>query len=117
MANEKYVDISKLITDHFEPQKNKIMSKIKFRDTILHLNENINAYFVRLKTAAAACEFTAPDDEILLQLIQGCYDKRAKIKATQETITLGDMLKFMRTIEATNEASAPNYKINKVLAN
>ena len=71
---------------------------------------------MRLKTAAV-CEFTAPDDEIFWQLIQECNDKRAKIKATQETITLGDMLKFMRSIEATNEASAPNYKINKVLAN
>ena len=86
------------------------MSRIKFRDTIQYLNENIDAYYIRLKTAAAACEFTASDDEILLQLIQGCNDKRAKIKATQETITLGDMLKFLRSIEATNEASATNYK-------
>jgi hypothetical protein len=55
------------------------MSKIKFRETVQHLDENIDAYYVRLKTAAAACEFTSPDDEILLQLIQGCIDKRAKM--------------------------------------
>ena len=86
------------------------MSKIKFRDTVQHLNENIDAYYVRLKTAAAACEFTSPDDEILLQLIQGCIDKRAKIKATQDTITLADMLKFLRSIETTCEASKTSYK-------
>ena len=86
------------------------MSKIKFRDTVQHLNENIDAYYVRLKTAAAACEFTSPDDEILLQLIQGCIDKRTKIKATQDTITLADMLKFLRSIETTCEASKTSYK-------
>jgi hypothetical protein len=91
------------------------MSKIKFRDTVQHLNENIDAYYVRLKTAAAACEFTSPDDEILLQLIQGCIDKRAKIKATQDTITLADMLKFLRSIETTCELQKQVTKKRKVL--
>ncbi len=91
------------------------MSKIEFRDTVQHLNENIYAFYVRLKTAAAACEFTSPDDEILLQLIQGCIDIRAKIKATQDTITLADMLKFLRSIETTCEASKTSYKKRKVL--
>jgi hypothetical protein len=53
---------------------------------------------------------TSPHDEILLQLIKGCIYKRAKIKAIQDTITLAYMLKFLRSIETTCEASKTSYK-------
>ena len=109
--DETYADISKLISDHFAPQKNLNMCKLKFRDTNQLMGENIDSYYVRLKTAAVACEFTKPDDEILLQLIQGCNDKRVKIKASQEVITLENLLKFIHSLEYSSESNtAPSYR-------
>ena len=40
-ANEKYKDISKLISDHFAPQKNLNISKLKFGQIIKQLMQNL----------------------------------------------------------------------------
>jgi hypothetical protein len=110
-ADEKYAEISKLISDHFAPQKNLNMSRLKFRETSHHIGESIDEYFVRLKTAARECEFADTDNEILLQLIQGCNDKRVKLKASQETISLANLLKFIQSLEYSTEiSSAPGYR-------
>ena len=110
-ADEKYADIAKLITNHFAPQKNLNMSKLKFRETCQYQGENVDSYYVRLKTAAVQCEFgTSNNDEILLQLIQGSIDKRVKLKASQETVTLDNLLKYIRSLEFSSEVSVSSYK-------
>ena len=110
-ADEKYAEISKLITDHFAPQKNLNLAKLKFREISQHEGENIKSFHVRLKTAAVPCEFTDAPGEILLQMIQGSNDKRVKLKASQETITLENLLKYIESLEfCTEEANIQHYK-------
>ncbi|RNA00863.1 Retrovirus-related Pol poly from transposon [Brachionus plicatilis] len=77
--DEKYAVIKKMFSDYFLPQKNIDMQ------TYQRQGEGIDAYSVRLKTLATSCEFgTSTDREIKLQLIQGCLDKRIKLKAAQD---------------------------------
>lgn len=71
--------------------------------------ESIDAYYVRLKMLAKDCEFGEKlDNEIKLQIISTCSDKRIKYKAAQETIELKDLLKFAQALEYGSEAIGNN---------
>ena len=112
-ANEKYTDISKLLTDHFAPQKNVTMNRIKFRELHQYSGEGIKSYYVRLKTASVDCEFTKIEEEIALQLIQGSNDRRVKLKAAQEDIKLEALLKFIESLEFSSEVNNNNLSYKK----
>lgn len=43
------------------------------------------------------------DDELRLQLLQGCFDKRVKLKLTHENLSLQDLLKYARSLEFCSE--------------
>ncbi|RNA25237.1 Retrovirus-related Pol poly from transposon, partial [Brachionus plicatilis] len=103
--DEKYAVVKKMFSDCFSPQKNIDMSTLQFRQTYQRQGEGIDACSVRLKTLATSCEFgTSTDREIKLQLIQGCLDKRIKLKAAQDNVTLEEILKFAQSLEFSSEA-------------
>ena len=111
--DEKYADISKLLTDHFAPQKNTNVSILTFRQASQRQAEGIDAFVVCLKTLASACGFgTDAETKVKLQVMQGCLDKRVKIKASQEdTISFAGLIKFAQALEFSAEAlSGPWFK-------
>ncbi|RNA04235.1 Retrovirus-related Pol poly from transposon [Brachionus plicatilis] len=107
--DEKYDDVKTMLSNYFSPQKNVDMATIQFRQTFQRQGEGIDSFSVRLKTLAAACKLgTSADNEIKLQLIQGCLDKRIKLKAEQDNVNLADLLKFSQSLEFSSEAVNTN---------
>jgi hypothetical protein len=72
-ANHQYADVVMVLSDHFEPQKNLTYEKFRYGQMTQRGCESINDFKVRLRVAAAKCEFeTRTDEEILRQLVFGC---------------------------------------------
>ena len=110
--DEKFEEIVKVITDHFSPQKNTGMSILVFRQAQQRLGEGIDTFYVRLRALATDCEFGVKlDNEIALQIVQGCTDKRVKVKAAQEFLIFDKLLAFAQSLEFCSEiASSSLYK-------
>lgn len=99
----KLEDVTKLITNHFAPQVNVDEQILKFRKMHQMPGESIDSFIIRLKTQAEYCKFTSKDNEIKLQVITGCISNKIKQKATQETITYDDLVKYARSLEGIQD--------------
>lgn len=105
-AEEKYDDIVKLLNEYFEPQKNVDMNVLIFRQASQRAGESIDKFYVRLKGLASDCEFADDTEEqIKLQILSTCIDKRIRVKAAQEKMDLASVLKFGQALEHGAEAA------------
>ena len=105
--DEKYKDIVKLLDEYFSPQVNTDSETLIFRRASQRQGESINSFYIRLKTLSAGCNFGDKDqiaNQIKLQIIQTCLDKRIKVKAAQESMNLDAVLKFAQALESGSEA-------------
>ena len=70
-ATDKYADVCKVIAEHFKPYEDVETQTVKFRQLHQRSNETIEAFMVRLKTAAVSCIFTDLNTQLKLQIIMG----------------------------------------------
>lgn len=101
-ATDKYADVCKVIAEHFKPYEDVETQTVKFRQLHQRSNETIEAFMVRLKTAAVSCKFTDLNTQLKLQIIMGTNSKRVKTKGMQESTALSDLVKYARALEASN---------------
>lgn len=94
-----YEVIKQSLTDYFTPKKNTAYETFKFRQTSQKEDENIDAFHIRLRSAAALCEFHDVDKEILGQIIQGCTSSRVRRKALKDNLNLQQVLDDARSLE------------------
>ena len=100
-TGDKYEDVCKAITAHFKPYEDVEVQTIKFRQIHQRSNETIEAFMIRLRSAAVSCKFSDLDVQLKLQIIMGTNSKRVKTKGMQESTSLIDLIKFGRALEAS----------------
>ena len=66
---DKFADVTKKLSAHFNPKRNKYFEIHKFRQTAQLDGESLDAYVTRLGGLAQHCGFTNPDSEIISQII------------------------------------------------
>ena len=107
---DKFDDVTKVISDHFRPLKDTEAEIVKFRHLQQRLGETIDAFVIRLRTAAKGCEFGQQAElEIKLQIIMTATSTRVRQKGKAESVTLADLCKFARAIELEAQSSKATY--------
>jgi hypothetical protein len=91
------------INHHFEPEKCTDYHVYAFRNTTQKSSENLADYHMRLKLLAKRCEFADEDNEIRLQIIQGCTSKRLRRKAMEAQLSLSKMLSTAQAMELADQ--------------
>lgn len=66
-------------------------------------HEKVTEFYTRLQLIARKCEFSDSDLEIKRQLIQGTISARLRRKAIEQSLTLDQILKNARAMEAAEE--------------
>eukprot|EP00794_Sanderia_malayensis_P021135 gene21135-23211_t len=56
------------LTEHFEPQRNKLYEVYKFRQAAQQPNETIDKFHTRLRSLAQSCEFTTEDMDFQIMI-------------------------------------------------
>ena len=93
-GEDKDFDVAvKKLTDYFAPKQNTDFEIYKFRQAIQSPEENLEAYYTRLRKLAATCNFENPNEEIKRQIIQGCTSSSLRRHALKsDKLTLTDLL-------------------------
>ncbi|XP_064488499.1 uncharacterized protein K02A2.6-like [Ornithodoros turicata] len=95
-----YKTAVKCLTEHFAPKKNTVFERHVFRQARQEPGETLDQFQVRLRRLGATCEFTAIEDEIVSQIIEGTSSQKLRRAALRETdITLEKLLSTGRSIE------------------
>lgn len=102
------------LTEYFVPNQNSEFQVFIFRQTHQEKDENIMAYYSRLKQLSNSCGFADANKEIKSQIISGCRSHRLRLKALSEQAwDLPKILQVARAAElsethaATMEKAAP----------
>ena len=81
----------------------------KFRQLKQITEETIDQYCTRLRQSkrgfAIICEFSNSENEIKIQLVEGCLSSRVRRKAIQDDLPLADILAYARSLEITDKVS------------
>jgi hypothetical protein len=102
VATTSFDDTKTMLTDYFVPQRNTEYEVFMFRQATQLPNETLDQFHTKLKQLAKNCEFHNTDREIKSQIIQKCQLGKVRDKGLREAnISLIDLLKFGRTLEAT----------------
>jgi hypothetical protein len=99
--------LTSLLNEYFTPQVNTDLETLIFRQASQHQGESIGSFFIRLKALSAGCKFgdkSQIENQIKLQILQTCLDKRIKVKAAQENMTLDAVLKFAQALVSGSKA-------------
>ena len=59
--------------------------------------EAIDQYCTRLQQQAIICEFSKSENEIIIQLVEGCLSSRVRRKAIHDDLSLADILSYARS--------------------
>jgi hypothetical protein len=113
-TTDQYVSVVKIITDYFKPQKDVEAEMLKFRHMAHRMGESIDAFTVRLKTAALGRVFHNVELEVNMQIIMTANSTRVRQKGKAETVTLADLLKLTRAIEMESQSAKASYTEAKV---
>ncbi len=93
------------LNEYFSPKKNVLFETHKFRQLIqLTIEERIYQYCARLRQQAMICEFSSIENEIKIQLVEGCLSSRVRRKAIQDDFSLANILAYARSLEITDKA-------------
>ena len=71
------------LNEYFLPKKNVLLETHKFRQLKQITEETIGQYCTRLRQQAIICEFTSSENELKIQLVEGCLSSRVRRKAIQ----------------------------------
>ena len=108
------------LTEHFEPQRNRLYEIYKFRTTNQQANETIDQFHTRLHSLAQSCEFAADqiDFEIMLQIVTGGTSSwLRKLALRDPKLTLADLLLAGRRAEmSTYQAAEMEQRMDNVHA-
>ena len=77
----------------------------------------IDTFHTRLRKIAANCDFHDADNEIKIQLIQGCTSHQLRLKALQESLTLSKLLATARSMEMSIAQASEmenDHKVNQL---
>ena len=97
-----YAALKTKLNEHFAPKRNVEYEIFMFRQASQETGENIDKYHARLRHLAKSCEFHDADREIKSQIVQRCTLSKVRDKGLAEPdVTLDKLLKFGRTLEAT----------------
>jgi hypothetical protein len=88
----------------FLPKKNGLLETHKFRQLKQITEETIDQYCTRLRQQAIICEFTNSENELKIQLVEGCLSSRVRRKAIQDDLSLANILAYSRSLEITDKA-------------
>lgn len=102
-----------ILTAYFAPQRNIEYEVYVFRQAAQLGSESLDKFHARLRQLAKNCNFNDLDREVRSQIIQRCQLGKVRDKGLSDAhITLSELLKFGRTLEATNaqgQAMANNH--------
>ena len=91
------------LTEYFSPSKNLSFETYKFRQAKQQESETLDAYYTRICTLAASCEFTDVNKELKQQIIEGCLSNKLRRKILMEkNLTLTQVLDYGRALARTN---------------
>ena len=115
---EAYTSAKARLDSYFEPSVNHTFEVYNFRSLKQLEGETIDKYVVRLKEAAARCGFADRDLEIKHQIVYSCQSKKVRRKALQEDPTLGNLMKYARSLEKSSKQANiienKDVEVNKV---
>jgi hypothetical protein len=89
------------LNSYFRPRRNTEYEVYKFRKTQQEEGETIDQFYNKLLALSAHCNFSDRDREIKSQVIQACILEKVREKGLREDVSLADLLRFGRNIEAT----------------
>ncbi|CAB4044482.1 Hypothetical predicted protein, partial [Paramuricea clavata] len=92
------------LNEYFLPKKNVLLETHKFRQLKQITEETIDQYCTRLRQQAIICEFSNSENEIKIQLVEGCLSSRVRRKAIQDDLSLANILAYARSLEITDKA-------------
>ena len=92
------------LNEYFSPKKNILFETHKFRQLKQMSEETIDQYCTRLRQQAMICEFSSSENEIKIQIVEGCLSSRVRRKALQDDLSLADILAYARSLEITDKA-------------
>ena len=82
--------------EYFSRKKNVLFETHKFRQLKQVTEETIDQYCTRLRQQAIICEFYNSENEIKIQLVEGCLSSKVRRKAIQDDLSLADILLYAR---------------------
>ncbi len=91
-----------LFATYFEPKKNVELEIFNFRRMQQEPSENMDVFVTRLRKQATRCDFTKNNQEIKLQISQGCKSSAFRRACLRDNLTLEKMLENTRGAEAAN---------------
>ena len=94
-----FANLSKALTDHFEPKRNVTFSTYQFYQMKQEEGEGIDAFVTRLRNQAAMCDFQDVDRRIKDQIVFRCLSKKVRNKALTQDLSLKDLLAEARCQE------------------
>jgi hypothetical protein len=78
-AADTYDEAKAKLTAHFEPQRNSAFERYLFGQVMQRATESVDDFAVRLRLAAAHCDFgQRVAEEIVRQLIEGCASMKLR---------------------------------------
>ena len=96
-----------LLTEYFEPQKNRLYEVYKFRQAKQVESETIDQFHTRLRSLSKNCEFADVDFEIMVQIVIGGRSSRVRKQALRDPkYTLKDLLLEARREETSKVQAA-----------
>ncbi|XP_046858634.1 uncharacterized protein K02A2.6-like [Xenia sp. Carnegie-2017] len=96
-----------LLTEYFEPQKNRLYEVYKFRQAKQVESETIDQFHTRLRSLSKNCEFADVDFEIMVQIVIGGRSSRVRKQALRDPkYTLKDLLLEARRDETSKVQAA-----------
>ena len=104
---DKYSDVCKKLTDHFNPKRSKMYERHVFKLIKQKPEEDIMSFVTRLRTASRYCEFHNVDDEIASQILSFGSSDWLTARAFQgdDEPTLKSIMKLMTTKEISSTRS------------
>ncbi|CAB4026618.1 Hypothetical predicted protein [Paramuricea clavata] len=92
------------LNEYFLPKKNVLLETRKFRQLKQITEETIDQYCTRLRQQATIGEFSNSENELKIQLVEGCLSSRVRRKAIQDDLSLANILAYARSLEITDKA-------------
>ena len=103
-VDKDYKKAVEKLNEYFLPKKNVLLETHKFRQLKQITEETIDQYCTRLRQQAIICEFTNSENELKIQLVEGCLSSRVRKKAIQDDLSLANILAYARSLEITDKA-------------
>ena len=87
-SESPYAALKRVLTQYFQPQANKDLQRVCFRETAQAANQSLDQYKGRLQKLAIGCDFGNVNDEIRTQLLLKARSAKLRQTAIEEKLTL-----------------------------